>query len=133
MKMIHSCLRVFDLERSVKFYHDVFGFNEYSRHVFENFSLVYLRAPGSDFELELTCNHDRTQPYKHGEGYGHLAVLVDDLLDALSRYRETGAKDGEMKQLEHDGKLLGQFFFATDPDGYKIEVLAKSGRFSELG
>lgn len=128
--MIHSCLRVLDLERSVKFYHDVFGFTEYARYVFEHFTLVYLRAPGSDFELELTSNHDRTAPYKHGEGYGHLAVSVDDLLDALSRYRKTGAKDGEMKQLEHEGKLLGQFFFVTDPDGYKIEVLAKSGRFS---
>ncbi len=133
MKMVHSCLRVLDLERSISFYQSVFEFQEYERFVFESFTLSYLRAPGGTFELELTHNHDRTAPYAHGQGYGHIAVVVDDLLEVLSRYRATGAADGDMKQLEHEGKLLGQFFFATDPDGYKIEVLAKSGRFSDQG
>ena len=133
MKIIHTCLRVLELDRSLTFYKTVFGFEEYERFVFETFTLCYLRAPGGAFELELTANHDRTAPYAHGESYGHMAVLVDDLLEVLSRYRSTGATDGDMKQLEHEGKLLGQFFFATDPDGYKIEVLAKSGRFATQG
>lgn len=133
MKMVHTCLRVLELERSLEFYRLVFGFEEFERFVFETFTLSYLRAPGGSYELELTVNHDRTAPYNHGEGYGHIALLVDDLLEVLSRYRATGATDGDMKQLEHEGKLLGQFFFATDPDGYKIEVLAKSGRFAAQG
>ncbi len=133
MKIVHTCLRVFELERSLGFYQSVFEFSEYERYVFEHFTLCYLRAPGSTYELELTLNHDRTTPYSHGEGYGHIALVVDDLLEVLSRYRATGAEDGDMKQLEHEGKLLGQFFFATDPDGYKIEVLAKSGRFASQG
>lgn len=133
MKMVHTCLRVLDLERSLSFYQSVFGFFEHERFVFEDFTLCYLRTAGSTHELELTLNHDRTKPYSHGDGYGHIAMLVDDLSQALSRYRATGAQGVEVKRLEHAGKLLAEFFFATDPDGYKIEVLAKSGRFADQG
>lgn len=129
MKMIHSCLRVRELDASLRFYGEVFGLQEYSRHKFDSFTLCYLRAPGHDFELELTLNHDRQEPYDIGDGYGHLALAVDDLKEMLSRYRAYGGQ-ADIKRLEHEGALLGEFFFATDPDGYKIEVLARSGRFA---
>jgi lactoylglutathione lyase len=129
--MIHSCIRVRDLSASIDFYRSVFELQEYARYAFETFTLVYLRAPGGSFELELTCNHDRDTPYQLGDGYGHLAVLVDGLDGVLERYRTKCQSDAEVKELRHEGSLLGRFFFATDPDGYKIEVLDKAGRFAE--
>lgn len=128
--MIHTCIRVLDLDASIGFYRDLFGFEEFSRHVFDSFTLCYLRAPGQPFELELTVNHGRTEAYNHGDGYGHLAVSVDDLAAALDKYKARGG-DVEIKRMEHNGALLGEFFFAVDPDGYKIEVLARTGRFSD--
>lgn len=130
MAMIHTCIRVLDLDASISFYRDLFDLEEHSRHVFDSFTLCYLRSPGLPFELELTVNHGRAEAYQHGDGYGHLAVSVDDLEKALETYRARGG-EAEIKRMEHDGKLLGKFFFAVDPDGYKIEVLARSGRFSD--
>ncbi len=127
--MIHSCIRVLDLERSIEFYSSVLGLGEYARYRFDNFTLVYLRAESGTFELELTLNHDRVEPYELGDGYGHLAVVTEDLKAALERYNASASDPVEIKELEHEGALLGRFFFATDPDGYKIEVLERSGRF----
>ena len=132
MKMIHTCLRVLDLDRSKTFYEEVFELKEYSRHVFDSFTLLYLRHPGLEFELELTANHDREEPYDLGDGYGRLAFVTDDLEAALERYHATGAEKVSIKALNHEGSLLGRFFFATDPDGYKIEVLSREGRFSDF-
>lgn len=129
MKMIHTCLRVLDLERSKAFYESVFGLHEHARYVFETFTLLYLRHESEDFELELTSNHDRTEPYQLGNGYGHLAFVTEDLRQALQAYRATGAEDGKISELHQDGELVGKFFFATDPDGYKVEILEASGRF----
>lgn len=131
MKMIHTCIRVLDLDASIRFYGDVFGLLEHSRYAFEDFTLCYLRAPGESFELELTLNHGRTEPYSQGDGYGHLALVVDDIEAVMERYRATGATDGQIRQMHHEGQLLGELFFAVDPDGYKVEVLSRSGRFLE--
>lgn len=130
MKMIHSCLRVLDLERSLEFYATVFGLKEHARCVLETFTLLYLRHPGEEFELELTTNHGRTKPYDIGDGYGHIAFVTDDIEMALQRYHATGAEKVEISALDYQGALLGRFFFATDPDGYKVEVLAREGRFA---
>jgi lactoylglutathione lyase len=132
MKMIHTCLRVLDLERSTKFYSSAFGLTEYARYRFDSFTLAYLRDPHTSFELELTQNHDRKKPYALGDGYGHLALRTDDLESDHEKVKAAGGLVTDIKSLDHEGKLLGKFFFATDPDGYKIEVLAKSGRFEDL-
>lgn len=131
MKMIHTCIRVLDLDASITFYSSVFGLAEHARFVFETFTLCYLRAPGESFELELTVNHGRTEPYTHGDGYGHLALVVDDISAVMARYRASGATDGEIRQMSHEGELLGELFFAVDPDGYKVEVLSRAGRFAD--
>ena len=130
--MIHTCLRVLDLERSIKFYSSAFALKEYARFRFDSFTLVYLRDPHTSFELELTQNHDRKEPYDLGDGYGHLALQTDDLENDHEKVKAAGGQVTDIKSLEHEGKLLGKFFFATDPDGYKIEVLAKLGRFEAL-
>ena len=129
MKMIHSCLRVLDLAVSAGFYEKAFGLKEVARYRFEDFTLLYMRAEGSDFELELTQNHDRSEAYDLGNAYGHLAVVTEELEASREAVERAGGQPTAIKSLDFEGKLLGRFFFATDPDGYKIEVLAKEGRF----
>lgn len=127
--MIHTCIRVLDLERSRDYYSKAFGLAEYARYRFDSFTLLYMRDTHTAFELELTQNHSREEAYKLGDGYGHLALLSDDLEADHQRVKSAGGEVTDIKTLDHEGKLLGRFFFATDPDGYKIEVLAKAGRF----
>lgn len=129
-KMIHSMIRVLEEARSVAFYEQAFGFRVAERLAFEGFTLIYMRGEAVSFELELTVNHGRTEPYALGDGYGHLAVVVEDLDAAHSRIRTMGATCTDPRELAHEGKPLARFFFATDPDGYKIEVLQRGGRFA---
>jgi lactoylglutathione lyase len=128
-KMIHSMIRVLDEARSVEFYNKAFGLLVADRIVFPTFTLIYLRNPETGFELELTVNQGRIEPYALGDGYGHLAVSVDELRDEHARFTSLGLNPGKITELNRDGQLFGLFFFATDPDGYKIEVLQKHGRF----
>jgi lactoylglutathione lyase len=127
--MIHSMIRVLDEARSVAFYGKAFGLEIADRVDFETFTLIYLRNAETDFELELTVNKGRTEPYDPGNGYGHLAVSVREVAVEHKRLTELGLNPGKLVELNRDGKLFGLFFFVTDPDGYKIEVLQRHGRF----
>jgi lactoylglutathione lyase len=129
MKLIHSMIRVRDLERSLAFYLGAMGFSVADRFEFDGFTLVYLRGADGDFELELTHNHGGDTPYDLGNGYGHLAVCADDLDAEHKRLQDAGAAPAAIKEFFRDGKLLARFFFVQDPDGYKIEVLARHGRY----
>jgi lactoylglutathione lyase len=126
---IHSMIRVLDEARATEFYRTAFGLDIFDRIGFESFTLIYLRAPGSTFELELTVNHGRTEPYAPGDGYGHLAVSVDDLEREHARMSQAGLDPGPLRALAHRGEKLASFFFIKDPDGYSIEVLQRGGRF----
>ena len=128
-KPIHMMIRVVDEDRSVNFYRQAFGLEIADRFAFDDFTLVYLRNPQSEFELELTVNHGRTEPYSHGDGYGHLAVSVEDLDSEHARCTEAGLNPNPVKEFHRDGKLMAKFFFMQDPDGYKIEVLQRHGRY----
>jgi lactoylglutathione lyase len=128
-KAIHTMIRVLDEKKSVDFYHRAFGLNVADRFQFDGFTLVYMRNPESDFELELTINHDRKEPYSHGDGYGHLAVAVDDVAAEHEHFEAESLKPNPIKEFNRDGALLAKFFFVQDPDGYKIEVLQKHGRY----
>ncbi|WP_159716188.1 VOC family protein [Geminicoccus flavidas] len=128
-KAIHSMLRVLDLERSVGFYEHGFDLKVADRFDFDSFTLVYLRNAEADFELELTLNKGRTEPHDLGDGYGHLAFAVDDLQAQHDRLAATGAAPTPIKELSQDGRPLARFFFVQDPDGYKIEVLQRPGRY----
>lgn len=129
-KPIHSMIRVLEEDRAVAFYRDAMGLEISDRYDFDKFTLVYLKSPASPFELELTINKDQTEPYDLGKGYGHLAVSVDDLEAAKSKMQQAGASPGDIKEIKHEGELLGRFFFIKDPDGYSIEVLQRYGRFA---
>ena len=128
-KAIHMMIRVLDEARSVAFYQRAFGLDIADRFGFEGFTLVYLRNTAADFEIELTINHDRKEPYNLGDGYGHIAVAVDDLASTHARFEHDGLKPTPVKEFFRDGALLAKFCFVQDPDGYKIEVLQKHGRY----
>lgn len=128
-KMIHSMIRVLEEERSVKFYTQAFGLEIADRLDFETFTLIYLSNAESEFELELTVNKGREDAYDLGNGYGHLAVSVSDLDGEHQRLTGLGMNPGKIVEFNRDGALLARFFFITDPDGYKIEVLQRHGRF----
>ncbi|QFY62268.1 lactoylglutathione lyase [Rhizobium grahamii] len=128
-KMIHSMIRVLDEARSVEFYGKVFDLKVADRIDFDTFTLIYMSNEETGFELELTINKGRTEPYDLGNGYGHLALSVEELEPEHKRLTEAGLNPGKIVELNRDGKLLALFFFITDPDGYKIEVLQRHGRY----
>ncbi|WP_175783261.1 VOC family protein [Burkholderia anthina] len=128
-KLIHSMIRVRELEPAILFYTKGFGLRESHRLDFPSFTLVYLRDPDSGFEIELTLNKDRTEPYDLGNGYGHMAFCTDDLNSLRQTLETLGSHPTEIKSLSVDGNMVARFFFVSDPDGYKIEILEKAGHY----
>ncbi|MFI4986604.1 MAG: VOC family protein [Alphaproteobacteria bacterium] len=128
-KAIHTMVRVLDLDRSIAFYEKALNLMVANRFDFDDFALVYLRDQESQFELELTWNKGRREPYTHGDGYGHLAVAVGDLAAEHRRLGEAGYQPQPIKEFHREGALMAKFFFVQDPDGYKIEVLQRHGRY----
>jgi lactoylglutathione lyase len=129
-KAIHSMVRVLDEQRSVDFYSSAFGLAVKDRYDFDGFTLIYLKNAENDFEVEFTVNHGRTDPYELGSAYGHLAVSVADAAAEHARIAALGLNPTPLKEFQRDGTLFARFFFLTDPDGYKIEVLERHGRFT---
>lgn len=128
-KYIHSMIRVLDEARSVDFYQRAFGLTVADRLDFPDFTLVYLSNGEAEAELELTINKGRTEPYDLGDGYGHIAVSVDDV-DALhARLQAEGFAPRKLVDFAPAGEVIARFFFIADPDGYQIEVLRRGGRF----
>ena len=128
-KAIHSMIRVMDEARSLDFYRRAFGLDVADRLDFENFTLIYLSNSEAGFELELTVNKGQTKPYDLGNGYGHFAVLVEDLEAEHARFTAEGLNPRKLVEFAPDGKFIAKFFFVADPDGYEIEVLQRGGRF----
>lgn len=129
-KAIHMMVRVLDEKKAVDFYEKAFGLKVKDRFDFDGFTLVYLKNPENDFEIELTINHGRTEAYTHGTGYGHLAVSTDNVDREYKRLSEAGLSPTPVKEFHRDGSLMAKFFFVQDPDGYKIEVLQRHGRYT---
>jgi lactoylglutathione lyase len=129
-KAVHMMIRVMDEARSIKFYEACFGLKVADRRDWPDFTLIYMKNLECDFELELTVNKGRSTAYDLGTGYGHVAFVVDDLDAERARIEGAGYAPKDIKTMSHDGKPFGKFFFIEDPDGYKIEVLQKGGRFA---
>ncbi len=128
-KAIHMMIRVLEEQRSVDFYRTAFHLDVSDRFDFDGFTLVYLRNGEADFEVELTINKDQTQPYDLGDGYGHVAFAVDDLDAEHARFAAAGLSPRDIVEFNRDGALMARFFFVQDPDGYKIEILQRHGRY----
>lgn len=122
-------IRVLDEARSVAYYEKAFGLRIVDRVAFPDFTLVYMAGDDVGFELELTINNGCSEPYDLGDGYGHLAVVVDDVAAEHARFDAEGLTIGKLIDFKNGDVPVAKFFFATDPDGYKIEVIQKGGRF----
>lgn len=122
--MIHICYRVMDLDASEKFYREGFGFEVSRKKDYPDgrFTLSYMTAAELPFELELTYNYDQKEPYVIGNGYSHLAVATSDLEASHKRHSEMGLEITPLK-----GLSAGQpsFYFVTDPDGFRVEVVRR--------
>ena len=128
-KAIHMMVRVLEEARAVAFYETAFGLKIADRVDFPDFTLIYMSNPEAPFEIELTVNKNQSDAYNLGNGYGHFAFAVEDLEAEHARLKAAGLTPGDIKEMAHEGKPFGKFFFIQDPDGYKIEVLQQGGRF----
>lgn len=122
VKMLHTCIRVKDLEASLKFYKDGLGLVETSRKDFPDykFTLVYLSNVQGGYEIELTYNYDVEKPYELGNGYSHIAIGVEDLEGFREKHIALGYEVTDLKGLPGEKP---KYYFVTDPDGYKVEVI----------
>ena len=122
-------VRVTNESRSVDFYRDAFELEVAERLEFDEFTLVYLANSENSIELELTVNKGQDEPYEMGNGYGHIAFVVDDLDAEHKRFEASGFTPRKLVDFKHNGMLLARFFFVKDPDGYEIEVMQRLGRY----
>jgi len=121
-KMLHTCVRVTVLDESIKFYKEALGLIETRRKDFpeHRFTLVYLSTEIGGYEIELTYNYDRENPYEIGDGYSHFAIEVEDLEGMREKQISLGYEVTDLKGLPGEKPT---FYFVTDPDGYKVEVI----------
>ena len=124
---IHTCYRILDPQRSEDFYVNKLGLKkvgEMDLGSATNHFFAFEEDPSQPM-LELTHNHDRTEPYDKGEGYAHVAFVVDDLEGTVSTLKEQGVNVTlEPKTLTADGNDY-RIAFIEDPDGYKIELVQR--------
>lgn len=124
MRLLHTMLRVVDLEKSLTFYTQVLGMQLLSRKDYPEgrFTLAFV-GYGAEHEgavIELTHNWDTTA-YELGNAYGHIALEVEDVYQACDRIKAAGGKvTREAGPMKHGTTILA---FVEDPDGYKIELL----------
>ena len=128
-KAIHTMIRVLEEARALAFYDQAFGLQIADRLDFDSFTLIYVSNSETGFELELTVNKGRVEPYAIGEGYGHLAVSVDDVDATHARLTAAGLGPQKLVDFAPAGSVIARFFFIADPDGYQIEVLQRGGRY----
>lgn len=126
-RILHTMLRVLDLEKSIDFYTRLLGMKLLRRNDYEGgrFTLAFL-GYGSEADtavIELTHNWDQKEPYTIGSGYGHIAIGVPDIHATCERLAAEGVKiprpPGPMK---HGSTVIA---FIEDPDGYKVELIER--------
>ena len=126
MRILHSMIRVNDLEESIKFYTEVLGMSLIREKEYPEgkFSLAFL-GYGKETEetvIELTYNWDKSE-YDHGNAFGHIALEVDDIYKACNEIKKQGTK-----VIRDPGPMMGSkllLAFIEDPNGYKIELIEK--------
>src|SRR5579859_3921661 len=120
-RYVHTCLRVRDIDASTAFYGRL-GFEPRGRLNFESAYNLYLGLPGDGDVLELTVNVGREAPYDLGDGYNHMALVVDDLDGLLERLAADGIHP-ERPPYAPGGREEYRICFVADPDGYRIELI----------
>ncbi|KAB3531555.1 lactoylglutathione lyase [Alkaliphilus serpentinus] len=121
-KLLHTCIRVMDLEKSLKFYKEALGLIETRRKDFpeHEFTLVFLSDGNKNFEIELTYNYNPEKPYVIGNGFSHIAVSVEDLEASRDRHEKMGYKVTKLMGLPGSPP---RYYFVADPDGYDVEII----------
>ena len=124
---IHTCYRILDPEKSIDFYTNKIGLKLVGEMHFDTAANYFfaLEEDVSEPMLELTHNHNQTEPYEMGNGYSHVAFTVDDLEKTVSKLEEEGVEVAlqpkTMTVEGHDYKIA----FVVDPDGYRIELIER--------
>jgi len=127
-RLLHTMIRVLDLDKSIDFYTRLLGMKLLRRKDYPSgeFTLAFVGYGGEDDNavIELTHNWGQKEPYELGTAFGHLAVGVPDIYGACEALAKEGVKiprpPGPMK---HGGSIIA---FIEDPDGYKIELIQHS-------
>lgn len=126
MRMLHTMLRVGNLEKSIAFYRDVLGMQELRRQEYPDgeFTLAFLGYgdEANNTVLELTYNWG-VESYDLGTAYGHIAVSVDDVYEACEKMKQSGGKVIRDAGPMNAGSTI--IAFLEDPDGYQIELIGR--------
>jgi lactoylglutathione lyase len=126
MRILHTMLRVGDLEKSLRFYTEVLGMRQLRRNDYPDgkFTLAFV-GYGEESDaavLELTYNWG-VDNYEPGNAYGHIAIAVDDAIQACAEVKRRGGKVvREAGPMKHGTTVIA---FVEDPDGYKIELIQR--------
>jgi len=122
VEFLHTCYRIGDIDRSVRFY-ETLGFEERARMPIRDEAInVFMGLPGDDPRLELTYNHG-VDGYELGTGYNHIAVAVEDLDGTLARLSDQGIEPEKPPYSIREGG--SRLCFVRDPDGYRIELIER--------
>ncbi|OOF89277.1 lactoylglutathione lyase [Rodentibacter ratti] len=134
MRILHTMLRVGDLDRSVKFYQDVLGMRllRTSENPEYKYTLAFLGYDDEDKSsvIELTYNWGVTE-YDLGTAYGHIAIGVDNIVETCDAVRANGGKITREPGPVKGGSTV--IAFVEDPDGYKIEFIENKNAKAGLG
>ena len=126
-RLLHTMIRVKDLDKSIDFYCNKLGMNMLRKMEFPagKFTLAFVGYGGEDTDavVELTYNWGQEEPYSHGSGFGHMAIGCQDIYGLCERLEKEGVSiprpPGEMM---NSGTHIA---FIEDPDGYKIELIQR--------
>ncbi|MGB1562920.1 MAG: lactoylglutathione lyase [Sinimarinibacterium flocculans] len=124
MRILHTMIRVGDLERSIAFYTEVLGMKLLSRKDYPDgqFTLAFVGYGDGDAEIELTYNYG-VDRYELGNAFGHIALEVDDAYATCEEVKRRGGRvTREAGPMKHGTTVIA---FVEDPDGYKIEFIQK--------
>ena len=126
---LHTMLRITDPEKTRAFY-EALGLElrrdmDIVRNGEKEATNYFFGVPGEDVELEFTLNHDG-RTYELGSAYGHVAYAVDDLDDTLARLAGQGIEPEREPYRVREGS--SRICFVQDPDGYRVELIDRSGR-----
>ena len=126
-RLLHTMIRVQDLEKSIDFYTRLLGMNELRRTDFEGgrFTLAFIGYGDeeSNAVVELTYNWDQAEPYELGDGFGHLAIAVPDAYAVCEAMEKEGVEvPRPAGPMRHGTRVIA---FIKDPDGYMIELVQR--------
>ena len=124
---IHTCYRILDPEQSTDFYVNKLGMKKVGEMHFDTATNYFfaMEEDASEPMLELTHNHGRMEPYEKGDGYAHVAFVVDDLEGTVGRLKEQGVEVAvEPKTMTVEGHDY-RIAFVVDPDGYRVELVER--------